>query len=55
MITLLVSDYLRFIFYFDYCSFTGVDSVSLQVTCLLYVHGFIMMNPLFKAILNSTF
>ena len=62
MITLLVSDYLiflqvnsflssyNFILYFDYCSFTGVDSVSLQVTSLLYVHGFIMMNPLFKTV-----
>ena len=37
----------RFILYFDYCSFAGADSVSLQVISLLYVHGFIMMNPLF--------
>ena len=55
MITLLVSDYLislifltvfspvnRFILYFDYCSFAGVDNVSLQVTSLVHVHGFIM-------------
>ena len=33
----------RFILYFDYCSFTGVDSVSLKVTSLSYVHGFIMI------------
>ena len=32
--------------------FTGEDSVSLQVTSLLYVHGFIMISPLFKANLN---
>ena len=43
----------RFILYFDYCSFTGVDSVSLQVTGLLHAHGFIMMSPLFKAILKA--
>ena len=42
----------RFILYFDYCSFTGVDSVSLQGASLLYVHGFIMMSPLFKAVLR---
>ena len=41
-----------FISCFDYCSFTGVDSVSLQVIGLLYVHGFIMMSLLFKAILK---
>ena len=34
-----------FILYFDYCSFTRVDSVSPQLTSLLYVHGFIMMSP----------
>ena len=34
-------------FLFCYYSFTGVDSVSLQVTSLLYVHGIIMMSPLF--------
>ena len=39
-----------FILYFDYCSITRVDSVSLQATSLLYVHGFIMMSLLFKAI-----
>ena len=59
MMTLLVSDYLiscrcnsslsnyRFILYLDYCSFTGVDSVSLKATSLLYVHWFIIMSPLF--------
>ena len=26
--------------YFDYCSLTGVDSGSLKVTGLLFVHGF---------------
>ena len=36
--------------YFDYCSFTRVDGVFLQVTSLLYVHGFIMMSPLFTVI-----
>ena len=36
----------RFILYFEYCSFTGVDSVFLQVTSLLYVHGLIMMSSL---------
>ena len=35
-----------------YCSFTGVVSVSLQVTSLLYVDGSIMMSPLFKAIIK---
>ena len=44
MIKSFLSSY-RFILYFDYCSFTGVDSVSLQVTSLLYAHGFIMMSP----------
>ena len=39
----------RFIIYLDCCSFKGVDSVSLQVTSKLYVHGFIMMSPLFNA------
>ena len=29
----------------------SVDSVFLQVTSLLYFHGFSMMSPLFKAIL----
>ena len=60
MITLFVSDYLisckfnsflsnyGFILHFDYCSFTGVDSVSVQVTSFLYVHGFVM-SPLFQA------
>ena len=37
----------RFILYY---SFTGANSVSLRVTSLLYVHGFIMMSPLFKDI-----
>ena len=37
---------------FDDCSLTGADNVSLQVTSLLYVHGFIMMSSLFKAILK---
>ena len=41
----VLSNY-RFILCFDYCSFTGVDSVSLQVKSLLYVHGFVMMSPL---------
>ena len=65
VITLLVSDYLisckfntflsnyRFILYFDNCSFTGVDSVILQVTSLLYIHGFIMMSSLFNAVSSS--
>ena len=42
----------RFILNFDYCSFTGVDIVSLQITSLYDVHRFIMMSPRFKAILN---
>ena len=42
----------RFILYLDHCSFIGVESASLQVTSLLYVHRFIMMSPLFKAILK---
>ena len=47
----LLSSY-KFILYFDYCSLTGVDSVFLQVTSLLYFRGFIMMSPLLKAILK---
>ena len=37
----------RFILYFDYRSFTEAGNVSLQVTSLLYIHGLIMMSPLF--------
>ena len=37
---------------FPYISFIGVDGVSLHVTSLLYVHGFVMMSPLLKAILT---
>ena len=54
-----------FLFYFDYCSFTGFGSVSLQVTSYFHVttgyyrllqvttgyfHGFIMMSSVFKTI-----
>ena len=48
----LISNY-KFISYFDYFAFTGVDIFSLQAKSLLYIHGFIMTNPQFKAILNS--
>ena len=43
----------RFLLYFDYWPFTGVESVSLHVTSLLYVHGFIMMSSLSMAISKS--
>ena len=40
------------LFYILIVSLTGVDNVSLQATSLLYVHGFIMTNLLFKTVLN---
>ena len=48
----LISSY-RLILYIDYYSFKELIVFSLEVTILLWVHGFIMMSSLFKGILKS--